>query len=32
MYRKIEKRDARTVIVSADNRGARLVQSPIRSH
>lgn len=32
MHRKIEKRDARTVIVSADNRGARLVQSPIRSH
>jgi homoserine kinase len=25
MHRKIEKRDARTVIVSADNRGARLV-------
>lgn len=32
MHRKIEKRDARTVIVSADNRGARLVQSPTRSH
>ena len=32
MHRKIEKRDARTVIVSADNRGARLVKSPIRSH
>ena len=32
MHRKIEKRDARTVIVSADNRGARLVQSPISSH
>lgn len=32
MHRKIEKCDARTVIVSADNRGARLVQSPIRSH
>jgi homoserine kinase len=32
MHRKIEKREARTVIVSADNRGARLVQSPIRSH
>jgi len=32
MHRKIEKCDARTLIVSADNRGARLVQSPIRSH
>jgi homoserine kinase len=32
MHRKIERHDARTVIVSADNRGARLVQSPISSH
>src|SRR5438067_2489681 len=32
MHRKIEKHIARTVIVSADNRGARLVQSPISSH
>ena len=32
MHRKIETHDARTVIVSADNRGARLVQSPISSH
>ena len=32
MHRKIEKYDARTVIVCADNRGARLVQSSISSH
>jgi homoserine kinase len=32
MHRKVEKHTARTVIVSADNRGARLVQSPISSH
>jgi homoserine kinase len=32
MHRKVENHTARTVIVSADNRGARLVQSPITSH
>ena len=32
MHRKVEKHTARTVIVSADNRGARLVQSPISRH
>jgi homoserine kinase len=32
MHRSVTKHTARTVIVSADNRGARLVQSPIRSH
>ena len=32
MHRKVEKHTARTVIVSADNRGARLVQSPISGH
>src|SRR6266567_2010749 len=32
MHRKVENHTARTVIVSADNRGARLVQSPISSH
>jgi homoserine kinase len=32
MHRKVENHIARTVIVSADNRGARLVQSPITSH
>ena len=32
MHRKLENHTARTVIVSADNRGARLVQSPISSH
>ncbi len=32
MHRKLEDHTARTVIVSADNRGARLVQSPISSH
>jgi len=32
MHRKIEKHTARSVIVSADNRGARLVQSPVSSH
>ncbi len=32
MHRKIEKHIARMLIVSADNRGARLVQSPISSH
>ena len=32
MHHKVENHTARTVIVSADNRGARLVQSPITSH
>ena len=32
MHRKVENHTARTVIVSADNRGARLVQSSITSH
>jgi homoserine kinase len=32
MHQKVENHTARTVIVSADNRGARLVQSPITSH
>ncbi len=32
MQRKIDKHTARTVIVSADNRGARLIQSSISSY
>jgi homoserine kinase len=32
MHRKVENHIARMVIVSADHRGARLVQSPISSH